>query len=214
MRARASDVLWCVLAAALAACDSASSSTTGLPLPLDAELIAPAEVGPGIVVQHIQGGHSLTGHVTLDLCHFAYASESQRVARAQVNFVDPKIDRVAASQEIVRYAPGGAARAYAELKTATSKCPASYQLAGTPPPTISHVGVQPPDPRLVPAQVTVSMMVSFPDGTSAWGVSVYQFDGDVMTGIYTGRPQQAQALSEALVLAPVAAARLRTASGG
>ena len=60
----------------------------------------------------------------------------------------------------------------------------------------------------------VSEMVSFGDGTSAWSVSLYQFERDEMTAIYTGRPQKDQALSEALVLGRLAAARLVAANGG
>ena len=61
--------------AAMSACGSSSSTTTASPSSsLDAELITPAQVGAGIRVQQIQGGHSVAGQVTLDLCRFAYTS--------------------------------------------------------------------------------------------------------------------------------------------
>jgi len=199
----------------LSACDSGSSSATPSPTPsLDAQLIPASQVGSGIVVQQIQGGHRVGGQVTLDLCRFAYTSEALRTARAQVNFVDPSIGKVAASEELVRYSPGGTGRAFTELRTALSSCPASYQTAGSSTVTISHVTVGPIDQRLLPSQLAVSVMVSLPDRTTAWSVSVYQFAGDEMAAIYTGRPDQAQAINEALTLASIAAARLRAANGG
>ena len=203
-------VLLVVLGVGLAGCDSGAgpSSTTRTPLTPDALLVTPAEVGPGIILQQITGGHTVTGVVTLDLCKAMYTSEAMRTARAQVNYVDPSINRVAASQEVVQYATGGTGRAYTELKAAIARCPASYQVGGGSPTTISHVTLEAAYPRLLPSQLTVSQMVSFADGTSAWSVSLYQFDGNDMSAIYTGRPQKDQALNEALVLGRVAAARM------
>ena len=209
-------VLLVLLGVALTGCDpgSGSSSTTQPPLTPDALLVTPAEVGPGIAVQQIAGGHSVAGQVTLDLCRATYTSEAMRTARAQVNYLDPLINKVAASQEVVLYSTGGAGRAYTELKAAIAHCPVSYPVGGSPPTTISHVTLEAPDRRLLPSQLMVSEMVSFGDGTSAWSVSLYQFERDEMTAIYTGRPQKDQALSEALVLGRLAAARLVAANGG
>lgn len=217
MRAVPVAVLAVGMMAVMTACDATSSTgaTPSSPPALDAQLVPAAQVGPGIRVEQVQGGHSVAGQVTLDLCRSTYPSEAMRTARVQVNFVDPSIGgRVAASEELVRYAPGGAGRAFTELRTATSQCPASYQTAGTAPVTISHVTVEPTDARLVPSQVTVSMMVAIPGGGTVWSASVYQFAGDQLTAIYTGRPDRATAVGEARALAVLAAARLRAAYGG
>ena len=204
------------LAGWLAGCDGAgTASPSNAPAPSpDALLVRGAEVGPGIQVEQIPGAGTVAGTVTLDLCMAGYPSEALRAARTQVNYLDPSIGKVAASNEVVRYRPGGAAQAYTELKAALAHCPPAYPEGPAPAVTISQVGLEPPSPRLLPAQLTVAAMATLPDGTTAWSVSVYQFDGDYLSAIYTGRPRRDQALAEARLLGAVAADRLHSALGG
>ena len=80
------------------------------------------QVGPGYVLQQPTDGRG-TAQRTLDLCGTTgYASEALRADRLQVYYQRPNA-KLALSNEVVRYRPGGATRAMGEVVAHASGCP-------------------------------------------------------------------------------------------
>src|SRR5262249_18627723 len=67
-------------------------------------------------------GTRVHGQVTLDLCSHLFKTERLRTARIQVYFKAAHGTPTLVN-EVVRYRPGGAAKAFAELTRVASHCP-------------------------------------------------------------------------------------------
>jgi hypothetical protein len=78
-------------------------------------VLRPSQLGSGFRERLLPYGNRVRGQVTLDLCGQTFASESLRRQRLQFVYAAPS-SKTEVSNEVVRYAPGGAAQAYAELK--------------------------------------------------------------------------------------------------
>ena len=174
---------------------SGSASLAGLPVQR-----TPAPDGT-----HLHGKNA----DTLDLCNATFPSESKRTAREQVDFGDSQAGTEIASEEVVRYAAGGAVAAYHQVVRAARTCPTSVK-EGTA--TVTHVSVHPANSALVPSQLTVTQQVTS-GRQSFWTAAIYQYDGDIFVGIYTYLPTRAEALRYADTLAGLVAKRLTRSVG-
>lgn len=116
-RSVASTVLGAVVALALTVSFAAAA-----PPDVSTLVLQPSQVGKGYTIQRPAGGVGL-GVPTLDLCRIAYPSEKLRQARVQVVYVPATSAVPAVSNEVVAYAPGGAAQALREVAAAPGRCP-------------------------------------------------------------------------------------------
>jgi hypothetical protein len=149
--------------------------------PLDSYLLPPDLIGSGAVMALIPGGRSVTDQATLDFCNVDYASEKLRDARVQVQYA---ADGRAASNEFVRYRPGGAELAFAEIQKAIASCASSYRQSGA---EISDIHRLTGLTGLAKNNAAVSFTSTY---TGIGGVVhqattvIYQFDGDYFSGVY------------------------------
>src|SRR3954468_22748846 len=85
-------------------------------------VLQPGQVGGGYKSKTIPMGTRVNGQVTLDLCGRTFKSERLRKARLQI-FLTHRGHLPGVSNEVVRYAPGGAQQALAETDKAVATCP-------------------------------------------------------------------------------------------
>jgi hypothetical protein len=180
---------------------------------LDGYLISPADVGVGTRMVLVPGGRSLSGATgaTLDFCNRTFGSEKLRSQRVQAQYDGPA---GTASNEFVRYQPGGAQQAFAEITKAVTTCGPGYQDAAG---TASDVQ----QPTGFTGLVTRHVVVSFEQLPSAsgaahafWVTCVYQFDGDYFSGVYVYSLGPDAGRSLAQTLARRAAQHLAEAADG
>jgi hypothetical protein len=174
---------------ALLVCASLASAgqATGTPS-VGAIVLRAAQVGPGYKAAVIPGGRQIAGQVTLDLCDYTFASESQRIARIQDGYVKPHSGLVIGN-EVVAYQPGGTAAALSELRRAVKDCPATPRTGPT-------VGEQTPVTfhlTTMTERHLASPYVALRIGETATvngrkqtdtDFAIYQFRGNVMTAVY------------------------------
>jgi hypothetical protein len=172
---------------------------------LEAIALKADDIGPDALEESVPKGDVVADQVTLDLCGASFKSEALRTARLQVAFKET-IRRMIVSNEVVFYRTGGTRQAYAELRRVASHCPRSVKITGA---TASHVRVESRDGRLVPRQLTVSALFSPSRTEHVWSVGVYQFDGNLFSGVYVFAGTRAVALRQARRLARASAERLQ-----
>ncbi len=148
--------------------------------------LRPAQVGPGYVVQQRPDGQG-TAQRTLDLCGTKnYPSESLRVERLQVNYLRQNA-KLALSNEVVRYKPGGAAQAMREVAQHVATCPKTpIAFEGAPPLRYQLTLVH--DSKLVKGSVAVRVhRTGTVKGKRVDDVFfvVYQRVGNVLSGVYS-----------------------------
>ena len=206
----------------LAACSGGSgrTTTTNTPSPTRSTpaaveqpaqvAVSASELGAGWQQRLIPGGSQVQGEVTLDLCGGDYRSEALRTARHQIAF---RLGRLQLSNEVVRYAPGGAQLAYAELKKRLSTCPKT-------PVTMPEAGGirarwmlarLPNDPSWPRDTVAVRGTVTAQGHTST-SIGIYEFDGQWLAAVYTQDATSAS-LRVAERMATIEATKLRAATG-
>lgn len=158
-------------------------------------------------------GRSATDQATLDFCNVTYASEQLRATRVQVDYAGSVAQ--SASNEVVRYRPGGAASAFAEIQAAAKTCPTTYTSGQS---TIGHIQRASKIPGLVANQLVLTFAASFPlaagGSVTHWSTAVYQFDGDFFSGVYVFGSDRAAVLSTATGLGAKAAKHLAEAVSG
>lgn len=152
----------------------------------------------------------MSGQTTLDLCGGGYASESMRVARLQIAL---KNGPVVLSNEVVRYGPGGAHLAYAELKHRVGHCPStpvSMPEAGAPK-VRWRLTALPVSSTWTPTTVAVRA-TTFYRGKTGTALEIFQFSGDWLSAVYSqgASPASVAAVERATKLA---AQKLRAAGG-
>lgn len=158
----------------------------------------------------LRGGTEVRGQKTLDECNASYPSEAKRVARIQTGYVartDPS-GQVIASNEVVRYAHGGAQQAYHEIQHALRTCPAHFSDGGKA--VGSDTTIEPTDSGLTRDQVTATQMITTGNQKS-WSAITFLYDGDLFSGVYVFRPTQAAALAADRTLAAISAKKLAAA---
>jgi hypothetical protein len=149
-------------------------------------LLKPSAVGAGYVLIQRNDGKG-TAQRTLDLCGTSnYASERLRVDRLQVDYLKQNA-RLALSNEVVTYKPGGAAQAMREVAQHAANCPRKpIAFEGQPPLTYTITRIS--DSKLVRGAIALRIDVS---GTikgkhvSAIRFAVYQRVGSVLSGVYS-----------------------------
>ena len=149
-------------------------------------VLSQKQVGPGYKVGNFPFGSSFIGEPTLDLCAASYPSETQRTARLQVRY-SHKGGGVDVSNEVVRYASGGAAQALKEVGAVAQACAAKSAVItnGTLKETYSVSPLQ--DPKLPAGAVVVKLTITVSKGKqhqTQTGVAIYQIKGDTLSGIY------------------------------
>lgn len=174
---------------------------------LDVVVLKAADIGQNAVEEPVQNGNVVTGQVTLDLCSASFRSERLRTARLQVAF-NEAVRHFGVSNEVVTYRTGGTGRAYAELRDVAAHCPSSVRVPGA---IASHIRVEARDSRLVPNQLTVSALFSPSKVDHVWSAGVYQFKGNLFSGVYVFAGTRRTALRFARRLAAVSAERLQAA---
>jgi len=149
-------------------------------------ILSPAQVGKGYKLSAFPFGTSFIGESTLDLCAASYPSEGLRTGRLQVRYT-PKGSGVDVSNEIVRYASGGAQEAIGEVATvarACAKTPAVLTQGN-----VKEVYKVAPlkDPKLPSGAVAVKLTITVSKGKQTQaqtGVAIYQVKGDTLSGVY------------------------------
>ena len=196
---------------------SGTASQSAAPLPAGGSLVpyllAPNDLGPATSMTLVPGGRLLSGAngVTLDFCGDQFASEKSRVERVQAQYDGPA---GTASNEFVRYEPGGAAAAFNEIKKAVSTCGTGYQDSTG---AVSHIQQPSGFTGLAARHVVVSFeqQVGSQGLThSFWVTCVYQFDGDFFSGVYVYSADAAGGRQLAESLATEAAGHLNEAANG
>jgi hypothetical protein len=172
-----------IVAAALACAVPGRAAAAG---PLDATVLAPAQVGAGYHLLERQGGRGLQTP-TMDLCGFRFPSEGLRTGRVQVNYAR-SASLPALSNEVVSYRRGRALQALAEVRAAIRQCPkkAVPNPSGSGPPITFRVTSLPTRgllPGSIAFRVVVSATVSGVRRTETV-VVVYQVRSDVLSGVY------------------------------
>jgi hypothetical protein len=100
--------------------------------------LAETDLQGGYTVKLMPSGDQVVGQVTLDNCGYTFTTEAHRVARRQVNLVDPTGQPTGVSNEVVAYDnEASAARALDEFRASVTRCPKGVyvpsSVAGVPP---------------------------------------------------------------------------------
>jgi hypothetical protein len=172
-----------------------------------------ASAGGPVGERLLHGGTEVAGQATLDECGATYPSESMRQARIQVAYIpvgSAQRDAASISNEVVRYAPGGASAAEKELDHVLNTCPASVKNGSA---TETKVQIVSRDPQLLQHQITAIAFYRVKGQGSAWSAASFQWNGDLFSGVYVFRPTKAAALKVDRQLAAISADKLTTSNG-
>ena len=183
------------LAPSLSCRSAGNAGGTAVPS-LDSVILTAGQVGPGYERATIPEVGSSKGQVTLDFCGGGYASEALRSRRFQAVYARKGSDLLL-SNEVVRYAPGGAKKALLEVSKRVRNCPKTPVASG------SEAGVQ-GDTSRSPSSTTRGLLGGSVAVTSTIEYSykgkkkrdsivvIYQRHGDYLSGVYAygGTPTQ------------------------
>lgn len=171
-----------------------------------------AAIGTPVITRLYKGGNQVANQVTLDACNGHFASESKRVARIQVGYLaitGPLAGRQVASNEVVRYAPGGTIAAFSELQQVARNCPARVRFSKTEIQT--NFVIQPSVPGLGSRQLTVTSLLHVQQ-QQLWSAAAYLYNGNLFDGVYVFGRTQAQALKAVRQLGRAAYQRMTSAA--
>jgi hypothetical protein len=181
-------VVTSVVVATGATVASATNSASSGPS-LQRVVLRTSQVGRGYVLKVIPGGRSVQGQVTLDMCGFRFGSEDRRTERLQAVYVR-RGSKLALSNEVVSYRPGGAEYAMREVAQAIRTCPRQpvpSAVRGVPSLSYRIALLSSAGKRLLPGAIVMRVTVS---GTLRGkkeietSFVVYQRSGDILSGIY------------------------------
>jgi hypothetical protein len=179
----------------------AGTAVAAAPVSLDSVILRASQVGPGYVRSTIPGGRAVRGQVTLDFCGGGYATEALRSRRFQAVY-GKQGSGLVLSNEVVRYQPGGARKALAEVARHIDSCPkTAVASASTPGATERYVSVGViHDPGLLGGSIAVKSTIEYTyKGKKRRDsvVAIYQRHGDYFSGVYVygGTPAQRLALA-------------------
>jgi hypothetical protein len=166
---------------------SGSTATPATSVDLNRLILSGAQVGRGYVLRQRPDGHGAVGFVTLDMCGFKFPSENLRVDRLQVNYV--RRDAPTVSNEVVSYTSGGAQQALQEVNNAVSRCPpgpVASTIKGVRNVTyrIKRISSRGLLPRAISLIVHLTAAVNGRQLVDT-KVTVYQVEGNVLSGVYT-----------------------------
>ena len=203
---RVQTMTWGSLCAALVAlafaAGAADAAPVTAPVSLDTVILKASQVGPGYGRATVSGGRIVKGQVTLDFCGGGYASEALRARRFQAVY-GKQGSALVLSNEVVRYQPGGARKALAEVAKRVRTCPKTAVASG------SATGVKEKylsisvidDPKLLGGSVAVQATVEYTyKGKKRRDsiVAIYQRHGDYLSGVYAYGGTAADRLAAAL----------------
>ncbi len=125
---------------------------------------------------------------TLDLCELEYSSESERIARRQVQATSANSPYSFLSSEVVRYKSASAAsQAVKELKNAVETCIKNGGGVAKSGLKVPYTFEKLPSSSLIfvkdENRVFVKALIGSGDSTR-WLLGFYQFSGDMFTGLY------------------------------
>ena len=196
---RRSGSLWAAALTLALSAVAADAAIAAAPASLDSVILRAAQVGPRYERATIPGGRLVKGKVTLDFCGGGYASEALRSRRFQTVYARKGSDLLL-SNEVVRYAPGGARKALLEVSKRVKNCPktpvASGSEAGVKERYLSIAVLH--DPGLLGGSVAVRSTIEYSyKGNKRQDsiIVIYQRHGDYLSGVYAygGTPAQRQA---------------------
>jgi hypothetical protein len=183
---------------------STPSSTTTLGRPSDqqvlaAVVLAPHDLAAGDTVETVTDGDVVTDNVSLDLCNAAFPSEARRRARHQVEAVAGAPSTRGLAVEAILYdSPDGSSQAFAELRAAQQRCPATFvpsNIDGVPP--LKTTFGPSPDITWPPTagidRLAFSTLQVAQTGETDGGIAVYQRRGRLLVGLYVAGPDRSAA---------------------
>jgi hypothetical protein len=180
-------------------------------------VLQPAQVGEGYVLQARSDGKGVKGTVTLNLCGTDYPSEHFRAARRQVDYVKAG-SGIGISNEVVTYRAGAAVQAMREAIHHAATCPHTpidSGVKGLPKLTFRITRLH--DSHLLKGYLAVRVDVS---GTvkgrhiAQTSYAVYQWRGNVLSGVYSFGANTAQQRELCLHAAEQSARNLRRGTSG
>ncbi len=175
---------------------SANGSTDPNSAVLRSLVVQQADVKQPNTVQVMQGGDSVDGAATLDLCNGNYASESLRTARLQV-VVDDSNGEQAFSTEAVLYQDANAAKqALSELRSVVASCPSSPVVSPVGEETVATTFHAQPDTSWPQVSGITRQAYAFTmtdtTGATSDGVAVYMQRGRALLALYFQNPSSPQ----------------------
>ena len=179
-----------------------AAAATADPPPLDSVVLTAKQAGPGYTRFTMTGGRQVKGQVTLDFCGGGYRSEALRSRRFQTIYAS-QTGGAQLSNEVVRYAPGGARQALQEVARRVRTCPRTAVQSPVPghgaERYLSVALIQ--DPGLLAGSVAIKMTVELTDNGRKVRrdiIAIYQRHGNFLSGVYASGGTAASRLSSAL----------------
>jgi hypothetical protein len=163
---------------------------------LNSIVIRQSDVPTTVTVVTESGDDSVAGAPTLDLCNATFPSESLRTARLQPTAVDDQGSPLISTEAVLYSSPAATAQAFAELRSAAAKCPATPVSSPVGDPTVATRFNAAPDASW-PQTPTVERLafdfvVTSASGQSQHFLSVFLRRGQVLEGLYFYQPDGAQ----------------------
>jgi hypothetical protein len=182
------------------------------PPPLDSVVLTARQAGPGYTRYTMNGGRLVKGQVTLDFCGGGYPSEALRLRRFQTIYAN-RAGGAQLSNEVVRYAPGGARQALREVARRVRTCPRTAVQSPVPgngaERYLSVALIH--DPGLLAGSVAINMTVEVIESGRTVRreiIAVYQRHGNFLSGVYASGGTAASRLASALRAAHASADNL------
>jgi hypothetical protein len=141
------------------------------------------------------GGDSVAGAATLDLCNGTYPSEALRNARLQVDVIDGNQNPLFSTEAVLYKNAAGTTQAFSELKSVVAQCPSGSVKSPVGEPTVSTKFAAPPDTgAAVPGvdRQVYEFTVTDSTGATNHGVAVYLRRGRALMGLYFQNPEGSQ----------------------
>jgi hypothetical protein len=212
MRRRGAALIAVSLVAAALTTASGLAATADPP-PLDSVVLTAQQAGPGYSRFTMDGGRQVKGQVTLDFCGGGYRSESLRLRRLQTIYAPGHTGDAQLSNEVVRYAPGGAKQALREVARRVRTCPRTAVQSPVPGNgTERYLSVALIyDSGLLAGAVAIRMTVEVTeDGRKVRRdiIAIYQRHGNFLSGVYASGGTAASRLANALHAARASADNL------
>jgi hypothetical protein len=169
--------------------DPSANVLTGL-------VVQQSDVTQPNTVQISDGGDSVAGAATLDLCNGTFASEALRTARLQVDVDDGNGDAIFSTEAVLYRDSKSATQALAELRSVVANCPSSPVVSPVGEPTVTTKFNAAPDTSWPQVAGIQRQAYSFTqtDGTGAsqQGVAVYMQRGRALLALYFQNPSSPQ----------------------
>jgi hypothetical protein len=188
------------------------ATATADPPPLDSVVLTAKQAGPGYTRLTMDGGRQVNGQVTLDFCGGGYRSEALRLRRFQTIYANPA-GGAQLSNEVVRYAPGGARQALREVARRVRTCPRTPVQSPVPghgaERYLSVALIH--DPGLLAGSLAINMTVDVSENGRKVRreiIAIYQRHGNFLSGVYASGGTAASRLANALRAAHASADNL------